>query len=290
MDRFCIIANKSKDERLAFAKRVSNFIEEHGKSCYVAESGEELENGSFTDAREIPEGTQCAIVLGGDGTIIRAATDLAPRNIAILGINLGTLGFLAETERHNAFGAIEKVFEDQCRIEARMMLSASIYSREKSGGFPEAEPVFEGLALNDVVVTRSGFSRLICAEVYINGELLSEYRGDGVIISTPTGSTGYNLSAGGPIVMPGAELMLITPICPHSMNAKGIVISAGDEVAVLIKESKKTQAEEAFATYDGKEAIRLKPGDLLRVRRSELTAKLVRMQDRGFFDILRSKL
>lgn len=281
MDRFCIIANREKDKGLAFANEIVRRIEAGNGICTVMADACR-EDGSFTDTAQIPEGTQCAIVLGGDGTILRAAAGLAKKGIPIFGINLGTLGFLAGTERQDAFPAIDRLLADDIRIEERMMLEAKIYS--------DGKKIYEGEALNDVVVTRSGFSRLICAEVYVNDELLCEYRGDGVVAATPTGSTGYNLSAGGPIVMPSANLVLITPICPHSMSAKGIVISADDEVLILVKESKKTQEEEAFATLDGKEGIRLHAGDRLSVRRAKTAARLVRVKDRSFFDILRTKL
>ena len=281
MDRFCIIANREKDEGLAFAGELGDYITAGNGSCNVMADACR-EDGSFTDTIRIPEDTQCAIVLGGDGTILRAAASLAGKGVPMFGINLGTLGFLAGTERQGAFAAVDRLLADDVRIEERMMLAAEIYSAGRK--------LYEGAALNDIVVTRSGFSRLICAGVYVNGELLGEYRGDGVVASTPTGSTGYNLSAGGPIVMPTAHLILITPICPHSLSAKGIVISADDEVLVLVKESKKTQEEEAFATLDGKEAIRLHAGDRIRIRRADTAARLVRVKDRSFFDVLRTKL
>ena len=281
MNRFCIITNRGKDEGLVFTDGLVSYIRKKGGSCKVLD-GSLGADGAYTDPAGIPEDVQCAIVLGGDGTIIRAATDLADRAVPIFGINLGTLGFLAETEKQDAFRAIDLLFEDEIRIEERMMLDSEIYFEEQK--------LFEGRALNDVVVTRSGYSRLICAEVYVNGELLNEYRGDGVIVATPTGSTGYNLSAGGPIVMPGAKLMLVTPICPHSINNREIAISAEDEVTILVKESKKTLEEGAFATLDGKDAIRLKTGERIVIRRSDRTAKLVRRKDRSFFDILRTKL
>lgn len=145
-------------------------------------------------------------------------------------------------------------------------------------------------ALNDVVVTRSGFSRLIRMKVYVNEELVSDYYGDGVILSTPTGSTGYNLSAGGPILSPMSDVMVITPICPHSLTARSIVVSAKDTVAVEILTSKKTQQEEAIATIDGSYAIQLCAGDRIIIGKADRTTELIRFQKESFYRTLQKKL
>jgi NAD+ kinase len=147
----------------------------------------------------------------------------------------------------------------------------------------------EYAALNDIVIARSGFSRIICVGIYVNGAWVQDYRGDGVIISTPTGSTGYNLSAGGPIITPMTEMMVITPICPHTLNARSIVVSDRDTVEVVIRESKKTQKEEAIATMDGERAVKLSANDRIIIRKSEFKAKLLRFDEYCFFNLLRSK-
>lgn len=282
MKRFCLITNRSKDEKLAVTEQVQHTLEQWGCICYLTDE-HIAENGChYTKTEEIPEATECVIVLGGDGTLLQAAHDLADRNIPILGINMGTLGFLAETEVAELTEALKRLVADEYLIEEHMMLSVGLGGTEESIVIPDA--------LNDVVITRSGFSRVIHIEVCVNGELVSDYRGDGVIVSTPTGSTGYNLSAGGPILAPASQMMVITPICPHSLNARSIVVSAEDTVWVRIMTSKKTQDEEAIATIDGSYAVNLKAEDCLEIGRAQKTTQLIRFHSGSFFKILRAKM
>lgn len=154
----------------------------------------------------------------------------------------------------------------------------------------EERQYYHGLALNDIVITRSGFSRIITVEVYVNGEFVTSYRGDGVIIATPTGSTGYNLSAGGPVIKPDTQAIIITPICPHSLTARSIIVSTNDELQIRIGKSKKTQLEEAIATFDGRKAIQLKTEDVVMIHKAAEDTRLIKVSKTSFFDILRTKL
>lgn len=282
MERFCIITNREKDGSMEVTNRIAAFLENRGGKIYLA--GEEYRGGGarYTRAEDIPEDTQCALVLGGDGTILQAAHDLAARQIPIFGINLGTLGFLAETEVAELDTALSKLLSGEYTIKEQMMLAVTVHAGGRRSALPDA--------LNDLVVTRSGFSRVIGAGVYINGELVSDFRGDGVIVATPTGSTGYSLSAGGPIVAPAAGAMVITPVCPHSLNARSIVVSDLDEVTIKVRQSKKTQEEEAIATVDGGASAKLRAGDYIKVRRAGCMVKLVRLSGRSFYQVLRAKL
>lgn len=282
MERFCIITNREKDGSMEVTNRIAAFLENRGGKIYLA--GEEYRGGGarYTRAEDIPEDTQCALVLGGDGTILQAAHDLAARQIPIFGINLGTLGFLAETEVAELDAALSKLLSGEYTIKEQMMLAVTVHAGGRRSALPDA--------LNDLVVTRSGFSRVIGAGVYINGELVSDFRGDGVIVATPTGSTGYSLSAGGPIVAPAAGAMVITPVCPHSLNARSIVVSDSDEVTIKVRQSKKTQEEEAIATVDGGASAKLRAGDYIKVRRAGCMVKLVRLSGRSFYQVLRAKL
>lgn len=283
MDRFCVIANRDKDINLKITTKIVEYMNKNQKECILLE-GQSPANCQkrFTDAEVIPENTECAIVLGGDGTIIQAANDLADKEIPILGINLGTLGFLAETEKQNIYEAMDSLFEDKCSLDSRMMLRGSIFSGSMN--------VYNGIALNDIVITRSGFSRIISVSIYVNDELVDRYRGDGVIISTPTGSTGYNLSSGGPVVKPDARIMIITPICPHTLNSRSIVVSSKDSIQIKIDESKKTQEEEAIATFDGRMAILLQAEDSIDISKAKEETKLIKINHTSFFDILRKKI
>ena len=145
-------------------------------------------------------------------------------------------------------------------------------------------------ALNDIVITRKGLSRIISLQIYVNDELVDDYRGDGVIVSTPTGSTAYNLSAGGPIITPKADVMVITPICPHSLSPRSVVVSADDVVKVVVRRSKKTQYDEAIATFDGQTVIDLRTDDEIYIEKAQYKTKLIRLSKTGIYEILRSKL
>lgn len=236
----------------------------------------------YTDPAKIPNDIECIIVLGGDGTLLSASHDLKDLNIPLFGVNLGTLGFLAETEQQNIKQALDALIMDRYTIESRMMISMKAHTDRKEESSYQC-------ALNDIVITRSGFSRLINTHVYVNGAFVNEYRGDGVIISTPTGSTGYSLSAGGPIVTPETDLMIITPICPHSLNARSMIVSSDDIITLKILTSKKTQAEEAIVTVDGNDSIHLKAEDYIEVEKALSRIKLIKLNN-NFFDILRKKL
>lgn len=283
MEQFCIITNRSKDEALSTAEWIVNYLTSFNKKVTVANVTKDSNGQFFTEPHMISPSTDCVIVLGGDGTLLRAAHDLKELKIPLFGINLGTLGFLTETEHQNIKTAFDNLFQNKYIIESRMMLSLTVHNNGNE--YPEYS-----CALNDIVITRSGFSRLINIHVYVNGKYVNEYRGDGVIISTPTGSTGYNLSAGGPVVIPKTELMIITPICPHSLNTRSIVVSSDDTVSVKICTSKKTQNEEAIVTVDGNDSIHLKAEDYIEINKSSYRTKLIKFDDKNFFDILRKKL
>ena len=216
-------------------------------------------------------------MLGGDGTLLHAAQDLAGRGIPILGVNLGTLGFLTETEPSELREAIRRLSLDEYMIEEHSMLKAQAGDELTH-------------VLNDVVISRSGFSRLIRLQLYINGLPLQIYTGDGLLVSTPTGSTAYNLSAGGPVVAPGVDMFVITPICPHSLSERSLVISADDRIEIEVVRSRKTQEEEAIATTDGQYFANLQVGDRITLTRSELTAKLIRFEKNRFYRALQTKL
>lgn len=283
MKRFCIISNTSKDIDGKVAAMVCNCLRNNGLEYEDITSYSEIgEEESFIDKTKLSKEFDCAIVLGGDGTIIRAARELSRLEIPILGINLGTLGYLAEVEYNEIEEAIGCLIEGNYRVEDRMMLTGGIYS---SGEYIGCD-----IALNDVVVSRDGYSRIISTNIYVNDEPVAKYMGDGVMISTPTGSTGYNLSAGGPIVKPNTSVMIITPICSHAMSNRSIVVSDTDEVTIEIMESKKTRQEEVIVTFDGRSGIKLGQNDRVIVRRAVECTKLVVVGDRRYFDVLSAKL
>jgi NAD+ kinase len=284
MDRFLIITNKEKDIDLLVTNKIAAYIEKAGKSAILSSVSSVQDN---PDASRIPKEIDCAIVLGGDGTIIQTANDLMTHDIPILGVNMGTLGFLAEIEKQHVLEALDRLFRDDYRIENRIMIEGDVnFSKHCS----KPKENSEGYALNDVVIARKGFSRIISLGIYVNDELVDNFLGDGVIISTPTGSTAYNLSAGGPIIIPKASVMVITPICPHSLSPRSIVVSAEDTIKIIVGKSKKTQEAEAIATFDGKKVIDLGTDDTVFIKKARYNTKLIKLNRTGIYEILRSKL
>jgi NAD+ kinase len=291
MDRFLIITNKEKDKDFLVTDKIVAYLEKAGKRVYLScvSSEEEDKSASLSEVltNVVPEEIECAIVLGGDGTIIHSANDLMTHNIPILGVNLGTLGFLAEIEENHVPEALDRLFREDYQIENRIMMEGSILYHST-----QMEQMHQrmGYVLNDIVITRKGFSRIISLGIYVNDVLVDNFRGDGVIISTPTGSTAYNLSAGGPIVMAQASVMVITPICPHSLSPRSIIVSAEDTIRVVVGKSKKTQEAEAIATLDGNKVIDLGTNDEILIKKARYSTKLIKLNHTGIYEILRSKL
>lgn len=273
MRSFLIVANSTKDENLIQAGRLRDYIEGHGGRTQICTDGDTISKDCMVD---------CAIVLGGDGTMLLTASHLSRRGIPMIGINLGTMGFMADIDPCNMEEAVDALLNDRYRIEERMRLQGRIYRA--------SQELAAETALNDIVIARSGFSRIICLQIYVNGELLDVYEADGVIISTPTGSTAYNMSAGGPIVSPKASLILVTPVSPHSLTSRSVVFSAEDQIEIEIVPKRKSQQEEAIATFDGRGYKELQPGDRIVIRKAEETTRLVKIYDTSFYEILRSKM
>lgn len=282
MEHFCVITNVDKVENYQVAQEIAEYLQAKGKSCYLLDNRQNYEKGicHFTDADTIPADTQCALVLGGDGTMIQAAIDLVHCNIPILGINMGTVGFLTETERHNLDGVLEKLVNDDFFVENRIML------KETDG----KNPGRSCYALNDIVVSKRGSCRLITIKVYLNGELADIYRADGLIVSTPTGSTGYNLSAGGPVMAPHTHATVITPICAHSLNKRSLVLSAEDRITLEIGQTKEAQEDLAVLAVDGRNVGEFVTGDRLDICVPDYITKIVKLSGITFYEKMRDKL
>ena len=236
---------------------------------------------NFTDITDLPKDADCVMVLGGDGTIIQAARELAANGVPILGVNLGTVGFLAEVELVHIYKAIDAVMAGKYKLEKRFMLKGSVIK--------DAKIVYEANALNDIVVARGNLVRAISTTVYIDGNPMSSLHGDGIIVTTPTGSTGYNLSAGGTIILPDAEVFGIHPICPHSLNSRGVITSSAAKIDIDVEWNKRSEPDEAIVSFDGNKGIRLMPGDKVSVMKSELTVPFLRINDFNFFESYRKK-
>ncbi len=274
MDCFYMITNKLKDKDYAVTNQIRQYIEHHGKRCFLSEKDGE---GHIIPGT-VPAEAQCGLVLGGDGTLIRAVRDLGERSLPLLGINLGTLGYLADVELKDFRGALDRLFDGEPDIEERMMLEGSFRNSRKD------------LAMNDIVLAREGKVRIVSFHIYVNGVLLNTYHADGVILSTPTGSTGYNLSAGGPVVEPTAQMIVITPICSHALNTSSVVLSADDIIEVEVCEGRYGRQEQVSLCFDGAEQTTLVTGERVCIRRAGQTAKLIKLSRESFMKTMRKKM
>ena len=283
MNKFYVIANSQKDTDFAMADRISEYIIAKGGTCVCQKRdiGKEGLKYNSADASLIPEGTECVIVLGGDGTLIQAARDLSAINVPVFGINIGTLGYLTEIDMEQAFPAIDRIMADEYNIDTRMILRGRVYRGE--------DKLYSDIALNDIVINRMGSLRIINFDIYVNGEYLITYPADGLIVSTPTGSTAYNLSAGGPIVRPQTDCIVMTPVCPHVLN-KSSVIFGGEDVLEIRMTPSRSGVEERVVTFDGTDYINLVSGDRIVISRSDTRASLIRIGKHNFLQILRNKL
>lgn len=263
-------------------KSMKDYIETKGGQCgYYVSRGEENGEHCVCPA-DLPEKLDLIFVIGGDGTLIRAARDTAAKNVPLIGVNLGTLGYLCELEESTVFGAVDQIMEDHFMLEARMRLCGYVI---RSGTQQK-----EQTALNDIVIHRSGALQLVSLVLYVNGQYLHTFDGDGVILCTPTGSTGYNLSAGGPIVDPKARMILITPINSHTLNSKSIVIGAEDEVVVEIGARRREGDEQVVVSIDGDYHAKLDVGDRIVIRQAQEDCRILKLGKLSFLEILRKKM
>lgn len=274
MKKFFIITNETKDDNYEVTNKVKDYIEGHGRECILCEDQNYRRNISV----KVPKDIECAIIIGGDGTFIQASRRLFGLEIPMLGINLGTLGYLTEVEVQNVESALDKLLAGEYVIENRMMLHGSVGDRIRD------------VALNDIVIARNGSLRIINFKLYVNGQYLNSYNADGIIVSTPTGSTAYNLSAGGPIVEPTAALLVITPICSHALNSSSIILSDEDEIVIEIGSRRGELTKDAAITFDGSDISVLQTGDKIKIKRAWETAKIVKLSEISFLETLREKM
>jgi NAD+ kinase len=289
MNTFYIITNCQKDPELHTAASIRDYLEQKGKTCYIQRkeslpgaSGKETPHYRYTDADKVPMDAEIVLVIGGDGTLLQAARDMADRHLPLLGINMGTLGYLAEIDCKGIRPALDHLIAGEYTVEQRMML----YGEASHHG----KRLLSDIALNDIVITRNGRMRVVDFNVYVDGEFLKSYSADGIIVSTPTGSTGYSLSAGGPIVAPQSSMILLTAIAPHTLNSRPIVLPDSVEVMIEIGSSHGTDADGAEATFDGDTSVKLNAGDRITITRSDRTTQLIKTKNTSFLEILREKM
>ena len=274
MNRYLIVTNDGKDTDYSVTDQVVTLLQNAGKTCILCQKDEDKN----IIMESVPDQIDCAIVIGGDGSLIEVARTLWEKDVPILGINMGTLGYLTEVEVNHIEEDLNQMLAGDYVFEERMMLKGTL------------EDGTQDVALNDIVVSRKGELRIIHFRLFVNGELLNSYEADGVIISTPTGSTAYNLSAGGPVVEPTASLIVITPICSHALNTRSIVLSSEDEIMIEIGEGRNGSREEVYVTFDGADRMIMETGAKIMVRRADARTKILKLNKVSFLETLRRKM
>lgn len=274
-----IVANAEKEKIAEYAKSLQEWLQEKGVEVFLeAEIAAKIgiKGGMKWDglARKV----QLVAVMGGDGTMLRTARYVAGYDVPIVGINMGSFGYLTEVNLHEMHSALDLILHGNFLTEKRMMLDVAISRGKTTTG--------TGIVLNDIVINRGNLSRLVELETTINNKYLTTYKADGLIISTPTGSTAYSLSAGGPIVYPEKDLIIINPICPHTLTNRPIIFPEDSDVRVKIW----SKGKGATVTLDGQESYQVRSGDDIVVKKSKYVTTLVLSPHRSYWEILRSKL
>ena len=285
MKRIGIIAKQNKPEAVPIVRNVMEWLQPKKIEVYIEEEMESLftprppgTNLYVVEKKEIPSHAEMIIVLGGDGTLLSVARLVGDREVPILGVNLGGLGFLTEITLEELYRVLERVIQGDFVTNERVVLNAAVIRR--------GERLAEFVVLNDAVINKGALARIIDLEATINGEYLTTFKSDGLIISTPTGSTAYSLSAGGPIVYPSLHCMIITPICPHTLTNRPIVIPDDVEIRAFLK----TKQQEVILTLDGQQGFSLEFEDVVQVRKAEGRILLIKSPYRHYFEVLREKL
>lgn len=276
--------NPYRDKGMKTATAAEKLLREAGaETCFclpfqLEENESALPNLDYREMSEEIKTADMLVCFGGDGTILHAAKEAVLFGVPILGVNMGSVGFMAEVE-HGELPLLRRIVEGAYTVESRMMLDVKV--------FHEKKVIYEDLALNDAMMSKGAISRVVDLSVYSDRTLISRLSGDGVVLSTPTGSTAYSMAAGGPIVEPTSNNIIITPVCAHSLSAKAFVVSPERVVEARVdRNSHKT----AYVSVDGGKSIRCVGGDRLQVRMSKHRARLVHITNRSFYDIVYKKL
>lgn len=271
--------NVDKNQVQTIAKEIINWLEKNNCNVYLSEKSAKFlqRTEKALSTEEFGKKIDCLIVLGGDGTLLNSAQKIIPNEVPIFGVNLGTLGFLTEIEVADIEPALRKLVNGEYEIENRMMLEGQIIRN--------GEKVKTFYGLNDIVITKGALARLINIAIYVDDEMVNTYPADGLIIASPTGSTAYSLSAGGPVVVPKVEVMLITPICPHTLYARPLVIAPDSKVKVVLLNT----SGEGSVTIDGQHGFPLELGDEILIKKAPFYTKLLRLNNRSFFQIIQGK-
>jgi NAD+ kinase len=278
MKKIGIICKAGRPEPVEILKEFLPWLRNKGYEVFLDIETAGLLNMEGYSRSQIPSMADVIIVLGGDGTMLSVARLVGDRGVPILGVNLGGLGFITEVNRDEIFEAVEKALAGRCSVEERIMLTAAVHRH--------GERIADFVVLNDVVINKGALARIIDLETYINNSYVTTFKADGLIISTPTGSTAYSLSAGGPILYPTLNSIVLTPICPHTLTNRPIVLPDDFTIEIMMR----SESEDVFLTLDGQVGFSLRKNDAIEVKKSEFTTKLLMPCERDYFQVLRTKL
>ena len=278
MKKIGIICKPGRKEPQEILQELLPLLRQKGCEIFVdAETAAALNMNGFS-RDEIVSLVDLVFVLGGDGTMLNVSRLVAEKGIPILGINLGSLGFITEVNRDEIFSTVDKMLDGGCAIEERLMLSAAIQR--------DGKKIADYTVLNDVVINKGALARIIDLETNIDGNYVTTFKADGLIISTPTGSTAYSLSAGGPILYPTLESIVLTPICSHTLTNRPIVLPDHSKIEIIIK----SLSEDVFLTLDGQVGFSLRMNDVITINKAHYKTKLLLPFERNYFKVLRTKL
>lgn len=278
MKRIGIICKTGRPEPIEILREVLPWLREKGAEVFIDIETARSLNVKGYPRPEIPLLSEAVVVFGGDGTMLSVARITCEKEIPILGVNLGGLGFITEVQRTEVFDAMEGILSGQSVIEERLMLTACVHRH--------GEKIAEYTALNDVVINKGALARIIELETLIDGMYVTSFRADGLVMATPTGSTAYNLSAGGPILYPTMDCVILTPICPHTLTNRPIVLPDSVRIEVTLK----SPAEDVFLTLDGQVGFSMRQNDIIVIEKSPFRTRLLISRERNFFQVLRRKL
>ncbi len=279
MKNYLIVTKNERELENPFTSEIADYIRSKGGTVTVVARPRDTSD----EVISVPEGVEAIFTIGGDGTLVRIAQTTVSLNVPLIGVNHGHLGYLCDLNEENIKKAIDRMFEDDFDIEERMMLDG--YVEHADGSVTKVEH-----ALNDVVISTNEAKSVVRLAVYINGEYLYSISGDGMIFATPTGSTAYNLSANGPIVDPKTEAILMTPLNPHTLTSRSIVLDPDDEISVEITPRRHTSRENATVLFDGSYPVPIEPGEKLVVKKSARKTKMIFMTKMNFLERMRNKM
>jgi NAD+ kinase len=278
MKKIGIIGKTGKRETLDILTKLVPWLKNKGHDVYVDTENATVMNIEGTPRSQMSSLVDMIIVLGGDGTMIGVARLVAEKGIPILGVNIGGLGFLTAVSRDELYEVLDRVLVDDCHVEERIMLNACVLRNSVC--------IAEYIVMNDVVVNKGALARIIDLETYVNSTYISTFKADGLIVSTPTGSTAYALSAGGPILYPTINSIVLAPICPHTLTNRPIVLPDDVKIEIMLR----SRNEDVFLTLDGQMGFSLRQNDIIEVKKSQYRARLYIPCERDYFEIIRTKL